>query len=118
MDCLAGSAKLLRAMNEGAALGHHTIHHVDVPGLGRPGLVGALQRALRTLVGVDNDVNLPLGPPSSPDLRPDLHDVVGGRAVLALAKEHGIEAAAPGEAVLQASPAMLAALAERIAVVI
>src|SRR2546423_12258803 len=143
-----------------------TINHVDVPGLARPGLVGELSRALRTSVGVDNDVNLaavaerrrgvaagadsfallwfgeglglaidlggtllrgasggageigymPLGLPPSPDLRPDLHDVVGGRAVLALAKEHGIEAATPGEAVLQAGPAMLAALAERIAV--
>jgi predicted NBD/HSP70 family sugar kinase len=50
-------------------------------------------------------------PPST-----DLHDVVGGQAVLALAREHGIEAATPGEAVRQASPAMLAALAERIAV--
>src|SRR5438046_371018 len=59
---------------------------------------------------------MPLGLPASPDLRPDLHDVVGGRAVLALAKEHGIEAATPGEAVLQAGPAMLAALAERIPV--
>jgi predicted NBD/HSP70 family sugar kinase len=143
-----------------------TIHHVDVPGLDRPGLVTELRRALRAPVGVDNDVNLaavaerrrgvagaaesfallwfgeglglaidlggtllrgasggageigylPLGLPLSPDLRPDLHDVVGGRAVVALAKEHGIEAATPGEAVLQASPAMLAVLAERIAV--
>jgi predicted NBD/HSP70 family sugar kinase len=50
-------------------------------------------------------------PPST-----DLHDVVGGQAVLALAREYGIEAATPGEAVLRASSAMLAALAERIAV--
>src|SRR5256886_3826134 len=35
-----------------------TIHHVHVPGLGRPGLVGELRRALRTPIGVDNDVNL------------------------------------------------------------
>src|SRR5256714_3555666 len=35
-----------------------TIHHVDVPGLDRPGLVGELRRTLRTPVGVDNDVNL------------------------------------------------------------
>src|SRR5262249_42762453 len=49
-------------------------------------------------------------PPST-----DLHDVVGGRAVLALAKEYGIEAATPGEAVRAASAAMLAAPAERIA---
>jgi predicted NBD/HSP70 family sugar kinase len=143
-----------------------TIHHVDVPGLDRPGLVGGLRLALRAPVGVDNDVNLaavaerrrgvagaadsfallwfgeglglaidlggtllrgvsggageigymPLGLPPSPEQRSDLHDVVGGRAVLALAKEHGIEAATPGEAVIQAGPAMLAALAERIAV--
>jgi predicted NBD/HSP70 family sugar kinase len=143
-----------------------TIHHVDIPGLDRPGLVGELRRALRAPVGVDNDVNLaavaerrrgvagaaesfallwfgeglglaidlggtllrgasggageigymPLGLARSPALRSDLHDVVGGQAVLALAKEHGIDAATPGEAVLQAGPAMLAALAERIAV--
>jgi predicted NBD/HSP70 family sugar kinase len=143
-----------------------TIHHVDVPGLDRPGLLSELRGALGTSVGVDNDVNLaavaerrrgvaggaesfallwfgeglglaidlggtllrgasggageigylPLVVPPSPDLRPDLHDVVGGRAVLALAKEYGIDAATPGEAVLQAGTAMLAALAERIAV--
>jgi len=138
-----------------------TIHHIDVPGLDRPGLVAELRERLGTPVGVDNDVNLAavaerrrgvagdvdsfallwfgeglglaidLGgtllrgasggageigymplvvPPSS-----DLHDVVGGRAVLALAREHGIEAATPGEAVRSASAAMLAALAERIA---
>src|SRR5215813_1407944 len=34
-----------------------TIHHVDVPGLDRPGLVGELRRALHAPVGVDNDVN-------------------------------------------------------------
>jgi predicted NBD/HSP70 family sugar kinase len=143
-----------------------TIHHVDVPGLNRPGLLSELRDALGTSVGVDNDVNLaavaerrrgvasgaesfallwfgeglglaidlggrllrgasggageigylPLVVPPSPDLRPDLHDVVGGRAVLALAKEYGIDAATPGEAVRQAGTAMLAALAERIAV--
>ncbi len=143
-----------------------TIHHVDVPGLDRPGLVSDLRRALRTPVGVDNDVNLaavaerrrgvagaadsfallwfgeglglaidlggtllrgasggageigyiPLGLASSPQFRPDLQQVVGGRAVIALAKEHGIDAATPGEAVIQASPAMLAELAGRIAV--
>jgi predicted NBD/HSP70 family sugar kinase len=138
-----------------------TIHHIDVPGLDRPGLAAELRERIGTPVGVDNDVNLAavaerrrgvagdvdsfallwfgeglglaidLGgtllrgasggageigymplvvPPSS-----DLHDVVGGRAVLALAKEHGIEAATPGEAVRGASAAMLAALAERIA---
>src|SRR5256714_3801272 len=35
-----------------------TIHHVDVPGLARPGLAGGLRRTLRTPVAVDNDVNL------------------------------------------------------------
>jgi predicted NBD/HSP70 family sugar kinase/DNA-binding transcriptional ArsR family regulator len=145
--------------------GLDAIHHVDVPGLGRPGLVGELRKALGTSVGVDNDVNLaavaerrrgvaggadsfallwfgeglglaidlggtllrgasggageigylPVGVPVSPHPQPDLHDVVGGRAVLALAKEFGIEAATPGDAVREASPAMLAALAERIA---
>ncbi|XVU27244.1 ROK family protein [Actinoplanes sp. CA-054009] len=35
-----------------------TIHHVDVPGLGRKGLVTELAAALGTSVGVDNDVNL------------------------------------------------------------
>jgi predicted NBD/HSP70 family sugar kinase len=34
------------------------IHHVDVPGWGRPGLVDELGARLRTQVGVDNDVNL------------------------------------------------------------
>ena len=58
---------------------------------------------------------VPLGLSPSPALRSDLHDVVGGRAVLALAKEHGIEAATPGEAVTQAGPAMLAELGARIA---
>ncbi len=143
-----------------------TIHHVDVPGLDRPGLVGALRRVLGAPVGVDNDVNLaavaerrrgvagaadsfallwfgeglglaidlggtllrgasggageigymPLSLSPGPGHRPDLQDVVGGRAVLALAKEHGIEATTPGQAVTLATPAMLAELAERIAV--
>ena len=35
-----------------------TIRHVDVPGLGRPGLVPEIAEALGTHVGVDNDVNL------------------------------------------------------------
>ena len=35
-----------------------TIHHVDVPGLDRPGLVTALRRALDAPVSIDNDVNL------------------------------------------------------------
>lgn len=140
-----------------------TIHHVDVPGLNRPGLVGELRELLGTAFGVDNDVNLaavaerrrgvagaaesfallwfgeglglaidlggtllrgarggageigymPLGLAAG---RADLQEVVGGRAVLALAAEHGIAAGTPGEAVAMATPAMLAALAERIAV--
>jgi predicted NBD/HSP70 family sugar kinase len=35
-----------------------TIHHVDVPGLGRPGLISSLRRRLGAPVEVDNDVNL------------------------------------------------------------
>ncbi len=35
-----------------------TIRHIDVPGLGRPGLVPEIAAALGTHVGVDNDVNL------------------------------------------------------------
>jgi predicted NBD/HSP70 family sugar kinase/DNA-binding transcriptional ArsR family regulator len=35
-----------------------TIHHIDVPGWSRPGLVSAVRERLRTDVGVDNDVNL------------------------------------------------------------
>jgi predicted NBD/HSP70 family sugar kinase/DNA-binding transcriptional ArsR family regulator len=35
-----------------------TIHHVDVPGWSRAGLVGEIRRRLTTEVGVDNDVNL------------------------------------------------------------
>lgn len=35
-----------------------TIHHVDVPGLDRPGLVTALRERLGAPVAVDNDVNL------------------------------------------------------------
>jgi predicted NBD/HSP70 family sugar kinase len=34
------------------------IHHVDVPGWSRPGLVGELRQRLAAPVGVDNDVNL------------------------------------------------------------
>jgi predicted NBD/HSP70 family sugar kinase len=140
-----------------------TIHHVDVPGLERPGLVGELRRSFGTAVGVDNDVNLAavaerrrgvasatesfvllwfgeglglaidLGGtllrgarggageigymPLGIDRRGgDLHDAVGGRAVIALAREHGVIARTPGEAVSQGGPAMLAELAGRIAV--
>ena len=35
-----------------------TIHHVDVPGWNRPGLVRELRERLSTEVAVDNDVNL------------------------------------------------------------
>jgi predicted NBD/HSP70 family sugar kinase len=35
-----------------------TIHHVEVPGFDRPGLVPEIAEALGTHVGVDNDVNL------------------------------------------------------------
>jgi predicted NBD/HSP70 family sugar kinase len=35
-----------------------TIHHIDVPGWNRPGLVRELRERLGTEVGVDNDVNL------------------------------------------------------------
>jgi predicted NBD/HSP70 family sugar kinase len=34
------------------------VHHIDVPGWSRPGLVGEIRRRLRTDVAVDNDVNL------------------------------------------------------------
>jgi predicted NBD/HSP70 family sugar kinase len=46
----------------------------------------------------------------------DLHDAVGGPAVLALARQHGITATTPGAAVRQGVPAMLNELARRIAV--
>jgi predicted NBD/HSP70 family sugar kinase/DNA-binding transcriptional ArsR family regulator len=140
-----------------------TVHHVDVPGLRRPGLVRELSQRLSTRVGVDNDVNLaavaerrrgvaagtdgfvllwfgeglglaidlggtllrgarggageigymPLGVGPGGG---DLHDAVGGRAVLALAREHGITATSPRDAVRRGGPAMLAELARRIAV--
>jgi predicted NBD/HSP70 family sugar kinase len=38
--------------------GTETIHHVDVPGWNRPGLVGELRERIGMRVGVDNDVNL------------------------------------------------------------
>jgi predicted NBD/HSP70 family sugar kinase len=46
----------------------------------------------------------------------DLQHAVGGPAVIALAREHGVTARTPGEAVSQGGPAMLAELAGRIAV--
>jgi predicted NBD/HSP70 family sugar kinase len=38
--------------------GTGTVHHVDVPGWGRPGLIGSIEERIGTRVGVDNDVNL------------------------------------------------------------
>ena len=38
--------------------GDDTIRHIDVPGWGRPGLVGELARRLGTPLDVENDVNL------------------------------------------------------------
>ena len=35
-----------------------TIHHVDIPGWGRPGLIGKIEDRVGIRVGVDNDVNL------------------------------------------------------------
>jgi predicted NBD/HSP70 family sugar kinase/DNA-binding transcriptional ArsR family regulator len=35
-----------------------TVHHVDVPGWSRPGLIGRIGDRVGTRVGVDNDVNL------------------------------------------------------------
>jgi predicted NBD/HSP70 family sugar kinase len=35
-----------------------TIHHVDVPGWSRPGLIGRIEERVGIRVGVDNDVNL------------------------------------------------------------
>jgi predicted NBD/HSP70 family sugar kinase len=35
-----------------------TVHHVDVPGWGRPGLIGRIEERVGVRVGVDNDVNL------------------------------------------------------------
>jgi predicted NBD/HSP70 family sugar kinase len=147
-----------------------TIHHVDVPGLARPGLVSALRRALDGPVAVDNDVNLaavaerrrgvaagaetfallwlddgvglaidlggtllrgarggageigymPLGLPRAdvPVIAGvnDLHSVLAGPAVLALAEAHGVHAANPAAAVASGGPEFIAALAERVAV--
>jgi predicted NBD/HSP70 family sugar kinase/DNA-binding transcriptional ArsR family regulator len=35
-----------------------TVHHVDVPGWNRPGLIGRIEERAGSRVGVDNDVNL------------------------------------------------------------
>jgi predicted NBD/HSP70 family sugar kinase len=141
------------------------IHHVDVPGFDRPGLVADIEARLGSRIDVDNDVNLAaiaerrhgaaagadsfallwlgeglglaidLGgallrgarggageigymPLYVPGRRPriDLQDLVGGRAVLALAREYGQPGATAEEAVGAGGRPFLAALAERIAV--
>ena len=154
-----------------------TIHHVDVPGWHRPGLIGDLRARLAGTVGVDNDVNLaaiaertrgvaaaeggfallwlgeglglaidlggtllrgarggageigymPVGL-AGPDGQRDLQDLIGGGAVVALAKEHGIRARSAAAVVAKAAAAIrdddadregaqrfLAAFAERVA---
>ena len=147
-----------------------TIHHVDVPGLARPGLVTALRAEVGGAVAVDNDVNMaavaerrrgvargadafallwlddglglaidlggtllrgarggageigymPLGMPVQGGLpgTGDLHGLLSGPEVVALAAAHGHDAKTPGEAVTSAGPEFLAALALRVAVVV
>jgi predicted NBD/HSP70 family sugar kinase len=160
-----------------------TIHHVDVPGWDRPGLVTEIRQRLGTEIGVDNDVNLAavaerrrgaaqqadgfallwlgeglglaidLGgtlmrgarggageigymPLFVPDAlggheqgKVDFHELVAGRAVQALAQEHGLSASTPAQALITAAEtvasgetgadvatAFLTAVADRIAV--
>ncbi len=146
-----------------------TIHHVDVPGLDRPGLVTSLRRELGAPVSVDNDVNLaaiaerrrgvaagaesfavlwidhglglaidlggtllrgarggageigymPMGLPNQRAAHreaPDLHSILAGPAVLALAEAHGVFADTPQAAVAAGGAAFIAALAQRVAV--
>lgn len=150
-----------------------TIHHVEVPGFGRTGLVPAIAERLGTHVGVDNDVNLaavaerrrgvardadgfalvwlghdglglaidiggtllrgarggageigymPLYAPDSTDRKIALQDLVGGAAVLTLAREHHIQGSTPAEvvSVAAASPDsagdFFARLADRVSV--
>jgi predicted NBD/HSP70 family sugar kinase len=150
-----------------------TIHHVEVPGFGRAGLVPELAEHLGTHVGVDNDVNLaavaerrhgvardadgfallwlgqdglglaidiggtlmrgarggageigymPLYAPDSAHRKVDLQDLVGGPAVLALGRDHGIDGATPTDVVSRAAADpdaagdFLALLADRVAV--
>ena len=131
-----------------------TIHHVEVPGFGRTGLVAEIAERLGTHVDVDNDVNLaavaerrhgvardadgfallwlgqdglglaidiggtlmrgarggageigymPLYAPDPTHDKIALQDLVGGAAVLALARDHGIDAGTPQEAVARAA---------------
>jgi predicted NBD/HSP70 family sugar kinase len=131
------------------------IHHVEVPGFGRTGLVPEIAARLGTRVDVDNDVNLaavaerrrgvgrgvegfallwlgadglglaidiggalmrgarggageigymPLyAPDSASHSKIALQDLVGGPAVLTLARENGIPGATPPEAVTRAA---------------
>jgi predicted NBD/HSP70 family sugar kinase len=147
-----------------------TIHHVDVPGLGRPGLVSALRAALGGAVSVDNDVNLaavaerrrgvatgaeafallwlddglglaidlggtllrgarggageigymPLGMPARGDVpgTGDLHGVLSGPEVVALAAAHGQHTTDLAAAVAAGGEEFLAALALRVAVAV
>jgi predicted NBD/HSP70 family sugar kinase len=144
-----------------------TVHHVDLPGWDRPGLVAALRDRLRTQVDVDNDVNLAtvaerrrgagaeagnfvlmwcgaglglgidLGgtllrgarggageigylPLYGADARRagELQDLVGGEAVVELAAQFGVKAADPAEAVRRSGPEFLAALADRMVLVL
>ncbi|GLY97006.1 ROK family protein [Actinoplanes sp. NBRC 103695] len=127
-----------------------TIHHVEVPGFGRSGLVPEIAARFGTRVDVDNDVNLaavaerrrgvgqnadgfallwlgqdglglaidiggalmrgarggageigymPLYAPDSTHSKIALQDLVGGAAVLDLAREHGIPGETPPEVV-------------------
>ncbi|HET6532403.1 MAG TPA: ROK family protein [Actinoplanes sp.] len=150
-----------------------TIHHVEVPGFGRTGLVAEIAERLGTRVDVDNDVNLaavaerrhgvargadgfallwlgqdglglaidiagtlmrgarggageigymPLYAPDHTHSKIALQDLVGGPAVLALARDHGIGAGTPQEAVARAATApdesaeFFAQLADRVSV--
>ncbi len=71
VDAVARAVEELRSKVSSAGVGYvqigvagaydpgtETIHHVDVPGWNRPGLVGELRECLGVRVGVDNDVNL------------------------------------------------------------
>jgi predicted NBD/HSP70 family sugar kinase len=148
-----------------------TIHHVEVPGFGRTGLVPEIAARLGVRVDVDNDVNLaavaerrhgvardadgfallwlgqdglglaidmggtlmrgarggageigymPLYAPDPTHSKIALQDLVGGPAVLTLAREHGITGSTPQEAVARAADsgadAFFAQLADRVSV--
>lgn len=144
-----------------------TVHHVDLPGWDRPGLLADLRDKLATRVDVDNDVNLAtvaerrrgaatgagnfvlmwcgaglglgidLGgtllrgarggageigylPLYGADAKRsgELQDLVGGAAVMALAARYGVSAESPAEAVRASGPEFLAALADRMVMVL